>query len=30
VIHADSHPTDRWKTLTVLGIAQLISRSAVS
>jgi hypothetical protein len=30
VIHADPHPADRWKTVAVLGIAQLISRLAVS
>jgi hypothetical protein len=30
VIDADPHPANRWKTLAVLGIAQLISRLAVS
>jgi hypothetical protein len=28
VIHADSHPAGRWKIVSFLGVAQLISRSA--
>jgi hypothetical protein len=30
VIHADPHPADRWTTVAVLGIAQLISPVAIN